>query len=254
MDFFRQYVLLLLIGMILISIVIMFIFFLINKCISRRGKHKIPHLERGAVFKAESNKYQERNPDVANPPLPPRTQFLTAEAQSYENLAEVSDYEQCTADYEQSTDQQPDYVKVEEEEKTLPPPPPYDHPGPDMTAGVAGLSYENLAEEHDYEQSTDQQPDYVQVEEEEAILPPPPPYNHPGPGMTAGVARQSYKSLAEEPDYEQSLDQQPDYVQVQGEAETFLPHPADLAADNSSTEDYDDIGEDQGEEDYDDVG
>ncbi|XP_035800742.2 uncharacterized protein LOC118469793 [Amphiprion ocellaris] len=246
MDFFRQYVLLLLIGMILISLVIIFIFFLINKCISRRGKHKIPHLERGALFKADSNKYQERNPDAVNPPLPPRTQFLTAEAQSYENLVEVSDYEECTADYEQSTDQQPDYVKVEEE--ILPPPPPYEHQGPGMTAGVAGQSYENLAEEHDYEQSTDQQPDYVQVQEEEEILPPPPP------GMTAGVAGQSYKNLAEEPDYEQSLDQQPDYVQVEDEAETFLPHPADPAADNSSTEDYDDIGEDQGEEDYDDVG
>ncbi|XP_051793635.1 uncharacterized protein LOC110964118 isoform X2 [Acanthochromis polyacanthus] len=302
MDFYRQYVLLLLIGMILISFVIIFIFFLINKCISRRGKHKISHLERRAVVKADSNKYQERNPDVVNPPLPPRTQFLTAEAQSYENLAEVSDYEQCTADYEQSTDQQPDYVKVEEEEEILPPPPydhpgpgmtagvaglsyenlaeehdyeqstdqqpdyvqleeeeilpsppPYNHPGPGMTAGVAGLSYENLAEEHDYEQSTDQQPDYVQLEEEE-ILPPPPPYNHPGPGMTAGVAVLSYENLAEEPDYEESLDQQLDYVQVEDEAKTLFPHPADPAADNSSTEDYDDIGEDQGEEDYDDVG
>ncbi|XP_008280684.1 uncharacterized protein scimp [Stegastes partitus] len=224
MNFFRQYALLLLIGAILVSLVICFIFFLINKCISKRGEHQFLQRMKTSAFKVESNKYQERDPEAIIPPLPPRTQFLTAEAQSYENLAEVPDYEQCADDYEQCAD---DYEQC--------------------TA-----DYEQSTA--DYEQSTDQQPEYVKVEEEEEILPPPTPYNQPDPEINHGVSEgQSYENLAEEPDYEQAVDEQPDYVQVEDEAETFLPQPPDPAADNSSTEDYDDIGEDQGE-DYDDVG
>ncbi|KAM3601201.1 uncharacterized protein V6R79_008898 [Siganus canaliculatus] len=212
-----------LLGMVFVSLVISLIFLIINKCLLRRGKHRISNLHRRSKT-ALSNKYQEANIKAGIPPLPPRTQFLTAEAQSYENLTErnlpsspgyaggthdhaggthdhagdshdyekeTHDYEQATSDYEQAT---PDYVQ-------------------------ATPDYEQATS--DYEQATpDYEPDmadYVKVEEEqtEHILPPPPP----------------------------------------PPTQYIYPDPPE---DDASTEDYDDIGgaEDgeDGEEDYDDVG
>ncbi|XP_069574916.1 uncharacterized protein [Brachyistius frenatus] len=278
MSLLRKYIWLwVIVGMIFVSGIISLIFILINKCLSRRGKLRLLQLQRSDI-KTESNKYQQTSCET--PPLPPRTQFITAgkapslllkiprslrsnrktlwyswssslstveqfvisAAQSYENLAEDHDYEE-------TTDQQSNYVKEENKTEILRPLPPYDDPDPDMKLGVSvGQSYENLAEDHDYEQCTDEQPDYVKVDNETEILRPLPPYDDPDPDMKLGVSvGQSYENLAEDHDYEQCTDEQPDYVKVEAE---------DSATDNVSTEDYDDIGcekDDQSEEDYDDV-
>nr|XP_020454283.1 uncharacterized protein LOC109959350 [Monopterus albus] len=229
MDFLRKFNLLVIIGMIFASVVLGLIFFFINKCISRRGKHRISQLQKKSSLSVRSvkseNKYQERNLDI--PALPSRKQFLTAAAQSYENLAEVPDceqdnvsseedihdYEQPSPEYEQNMDEQPDYLKLENEEEIVPLPSP------------------------EYEQNMDEQPDYLKLENEEEIIPPP------------------------SPEYEQNMDEQPDYLKLENEEEIIPPPPPyedpDSAADNASTEDYDDIGgedENQDEEDYDDLG
>ncbi|XP_056295056.1 uncharacterized protein LOC130209432 isoform X4 [Pseudoliparis swirei] len=118
-------------------IVISLIFVFINKCISRAGKHRSTQ-----NLTAKSNQDPERSVDPLTPSLPPRTQFLTAGARSYESLAEderhdCSDYEeyvpddaqdlqvlqdpqdlQVLRDYEQ--DKQSDYVMVEDEDEPLP--------------------------------------------------------------------------------------------------------------------------------------
>ncbi|XP_030603159.1 uncharacterized protein scimp [Archocentrus centrarchus] len=230
MDLLRKHMWLWVVfGMVFMSVVISIIFLFICKCVSRRGKHRIARLKKEHSFRTESNKYQDRNTEAGIPPLPPRTQFLTAETQSYENLAEeqvgqsirghgdnvgncrqnVSDHEESTHDYEESNHD-------------------YEESNHDYEEDI-----------HDYEESTDP-PDYVKMEEE-VIFPPPPPYE----SMNGCVLEaQSYENLAEENDYEECTDDQ--YVKVDGDAQ---------AGDNTSTEDYDDIGgEDRDEEDYDDVG
>ncbi|XP_069366202.1 uncharacterized protein [Paralichthys olivaceus] len=127
MDVLREYLWLWVIcGVFLLTMVIIFIFLLINQWISRRGKHRISKLQRGTLSFVEGNNYQERSPSSVTPPLPPRTQFLSEESQSYENLAEPqdNDYEEAQMEYEQATDAQFDYVKVEDERDLFPPPPP----------------------------------------------------------------------------------------------------------------------------------
>ncbi|XP_035864781.1 uncharacterized protein LOC116056118 isoform X3 [Sander lucioperca] len=152
MDYLRKYLWLwVIIAVIFACGMISIIFIIINKCISRQGKHRISQLQRrSSDFTVESNKYQERSFKIDTPPLPPRTQFLTAEAQSYENLAEVPecqnmpdyeqdkhdyeqampDYEQAMPDYEQAIADQSDYVKVEDEDEEVILPPPYKDPDP----------------------------------------------------------------------------------------------------------------------------
>ncbi|XP_071761319.1 uncharacterized protein scimp [Centroberyx gerrardi] len=143
MDLLRKYIWLwVIIGIIFVSLVICLIFILINKCLSEDAESRTLRPHNGHEYYTQSSKYHPKDLGEDVPPLPPRTQFLTAEAQSYENLAEL-----------------PDYVKVEDE----------------------------------------------------VMLPPPPPYQYSAPA-------------------------------------------ADCSADNVSTEDYDDIGAEEGEEDYDDVG
>ncbi|KAM9728559.1 uncharacterized protein scimp isoform 1-T2 [Menidia menidia] len=310
MVLLRQYLwALVILGMIFVSVVISLIFLLVNKCISRKEKKRVFHLQGRSDIKVESNKYHERNLDSEVPPLPPRTQFLTEGAQSYENLSDEHDYEECAdqkpdsvkleaetqilrppppgtdpdqdpkmksglsvaqsyenlaeeQDYEESTEQLPDYVKLEEEVQLLGPAPLYSDPHPHRSSAPSGAqSYQNLAEEQDYEVSTDQQPDYVMPEGGAEGLPPPPAGTDPDqdqdPNRSSGLCgAQSYENLAEEQDYEESTDQQPDYVMPEGGAEVLPPPPADPAEDCSSSEDYDDIGggeEEEEEEDYDDL-
>ncbi|XP_028277214.1 uncharacterized protein scimp [Parambassis ranga] len=283
MDPLRKLLLLLIIGIIFVSGVIGIIFFIINKCLFRRGKHRISQLQKGSSFNTESNKYYIKDSEAAVPPLPPRTQFLTAEAQSYENLAEA-DYEQSIHDYQQDV---PDYVQsiddyqqdVHDYEKDVP---DYVQDAHDYEQDVHDYEqdvhdyeqdvhdYEQDVHDyeqdvpdyvqsiddpeqdvHDYEEAADQQPDYVAVEDE--TFPPLLPYNHSDPNM---ILAQSYENLAEEADYLQALDEQPDYVRADDEVDVFPPPPPaeDPAADGSASEDYDDIGvETQDEEDYDDV-
>ncbi|XP_021479360.2 uncharacterized protein LOC110537557 [Oncorhynchus mykiss] len=98
-------------GMIFVSMVIGLIFFLINKCISKKAaeqyntntpSHTTPQ------YYAQSSKYHLKDLEDDLPPLPPRTQFLTScpKTESYENLVGL-----------------PDYVKVDDNA----PPPPYHH-------------------------------------------------------------------------------------------------------------------------------
>ncbi|XP_026225670.1 uncharacterized protein LOC113168848 isoform X2 [Anabas testudineus] len=216
MDILRKYLWLwVILGMIFVSVVICVIFLLINKCISRKGKHRISQLEKRSVFPTESNKYQETNlvnhQPLSTPPLPPRTQFLTAEAQSYENLAEAPEYEQDLPDNEQDSHDYEEAVPSDEQNTN---------------------DYEQALPEH--EQNTN---DYEQAMPE--------------------YEQDSHDYEEEIPEYEEAIDEPPDYVKVEAEEESFPPPPLfavpDLAEDNDSTEDYDDIGEEAEEEDYDDV-
>ncbi|XP_020564817.1 protein bfr2 [Oryzias latipes] len=347
--------LLVVVGMIFVSVVISLIFIIINICISRRGKQTFVPLQRRSDSKLKSNKYQEINVFQGTPPLPPRTQFLLAEAQSYENLAKGTEDEESLGNYEESVDPPPDfgnrndgtelycepdpktesgpaadqsyenlseehdyeestdqfdYVKVDDEPETSPLP---SQNTSDLKvqsqSGCPTQSYENLSEEHDYEESNDKF-DYVKVDDEPETPPPPsqnpsdlklqsqgsPSHNYddlneepdyeeiddqldyvkvddepetpPPPSQNtsdlkvqsqSGCPTQSYENLSEEPDYEQSTDDQLDYVKVEDEENPFA-HPPDAAAEDSSSEDYDDIGEtsdgkeeDEDEDDYDDV-
>lgn len=246
MALLRKYFwVLVILGMVFVSLVVSLIFLVINKCISRKaGRLQLSQLQESSDVRIKSNKYQATQPGSKTPPLPPRTQFLGAEAQSYENLAEDCD-DQSEHDYEETTDQKLDCVQLQQN-------PVYNHPN--VSSGVLDAqSYENLAEENDYEESVDPQQDYMEVEDEkESYLPPPPPppLCDPDPNMACGGSlAQSYENLAEEHDYEESVDQQADYVKVENEDE-LLPHQKDNVS-STSTEDYDDIGE--SEEDYDDI-
>ncbi|XP_027886156.1 uncharacterized protein scimp isoform X2 [Xiphophorus couchianus] len=246
MALLRKYIwVMVILGMVFVSLVISLIFILINKCISRKGKHRILQLQERSDVKIESNKYQLTQSGTDTPPLPPRTQFLIAEALSYENLAEECEHDdQSDHDYEEALDQMLDCVKVQD--NLL-----YNHPNTNSGVSVA-QSYENLAEENDYEESVDPLPDYVKVEDETEILPP--PLCDLDPNMNCnGSLGQSYENLADENEYEESMEQQLDYAKVEDE---FTPHQNDEARDNASTastEDYDDIGGED-EEDYDDIG
>ncbi|XP_060941760.1 ciliogenesis-associated TTC17-interacting protein-like [Limanda limanda] len=178
MGLLREYLWLWVIcGMVFGSVLIATIFFLINKWISKSGKHRVSKLQRGFLSNVESNNYQERVLSSVTPPLPPRTQFLTAECQSYENLAEAvddEDYEEPLSDYEQATDeQQLDYVKVDYEEDLLPPPP--------------AVLY--------------------QVPDEEDLLPPPPPVLYQVPDADDDDAStEDYDDIAGEDDNEDEED------------------------------------------------
>ncbi|XP_060912356.1 uncharacterized protein wu:fb97g03 isoform X2 [Labrus mixtus] len=186
MDALLKYKLLwVIIGMIFVSVVISVIFILINWCISRRAGRRFmsPHLlNKRSDDTNSSNRYQEGNFKAITPPLPPRTQFNTAEAQSYENLAEVPDYVQTVPDYEQDKPDYvqsiPDYVQsIPDYEQSVP---DYEQSVPDYEQSVP--DYEQ--DKPDYEQSMpdyesiDEPPDYLKLEGEVATLPPP-PYEDP---------------------------------------------------------------------------
>nr|XP_046266249.1 uncharacterized protein LOC124070405 isoform X1 [Scatophagus argus] len=239
------------VGMILASFVIILIFLLINKCISRKGKHRISHLQKGSNYSVKSNKYQERIFNTATPPLPPRTQFLTAEAQSYENLAEVPDHVQTTPNHRQDVDDHKQVVDDHEQATN-----DYEQLANDYEQPVN--DYEQPANDYvqpvdDYEQPAN---DYVQpVDDYEQpandYLEPVDDYLEPVDDYLEPV--DNYEQLAN--DYEQNI---PDYVKVEDEDNILLPPPPcnNPDADNASTEDYDDIGgedEIQEDEDYDDV-
>ncbi|RVE64202.1 hypothetical protein OJAV_G00143660 [Oryzias javanicus] len=292
MDPLRQNIwLLVVVGMIFVSVVISLIFILINICISRKGKKRFVPLQKRPDSRLKSNTYKERTLNVSTPPLPPRTQFLLAEAQSYENLAEAPEDEESLGNYEECVDPPPgspvndgtelycqpdpktesapaagesyenlteehdyeesiDYVKVDDEPETLPAPP--SHNPADMRLQS---QFFNPIEDNDYEESTDQL-DYVKVDDELETFPAPPSHNPADlklqPQFSLG---QSYENLTEEPDYEEITDDQLDYVKVEDEENPFA-HPPDPAAEDSSSEDYDDIGEtsdDKDEDDYDDL-
>ncbi|XP_042355693.1 uncharacterized protein LOC121952892 [Plectropomus leopardus] len=227
MDLLRTYRWLwVIIAIIFICGIISLIFIFINKCISRQGKHRISQLHgRSSILTVKSNNYQETSFRAVTPPLPPRTQFLTAAAQSYENLAE--DYQQCTPDYEQDKG---DYVQgVPDYEQST-------HDYEQNTHDYEQSTHDDEQSTHDYEQSTH---DYEQ--------------SMPDDKQSTHDYEQST------PDYEQDIAEQSDYVNMDDE-EVCLPPPPPPCNDpapGANDSDYDDIGgedENQGDEDYDDVG
>ncbi|XP_005458314.1 uncharacterized protein LOC102083076 isoform X1 [Oreochromis niloticus] len=284
MPFIRKYLWLwVVVGMVFVSVVISIIFLFICKCVSRKGKHKINHLKKEFNFKTESNKYQERSIETGTPPLPPRTQFLMAEAQSYENLAEES---QSIHDYEDGNCEQ----DLSNHEESI-------H---DYEDGNCEQDLTNHEESiHDYEESTELQADYIKMEGD-IKFPPPPVFN----SMNSSVLEaQSYENLAEESqsihdyedgnceqdltnheesihDYEESTELQADYIKMEGDIK-FPPPPVfnsmngsvleaqsyeNLAEENDYVEsmdnqpDYvkvdgeDQAGDNTSTEDYDDIG
>ncbi|KAF3705818.1 hypothetical protein EXN66_Car021509 [Channa argus] len=240
MGYLRKFLWLwVILGMIFVTVVISLVFFFINLCISRRGKHRILQLQKPSSFNVESNKYQEREPSI--PPLPPRTQFLTAEAQSYENLAEVPDYEEALPEDEENVNEYEEALPEDEENVN-----DYEEALPEDDENVN--DYEQALPEYeknmnDYEQAL---PEYEKNMND---------YEQALPEYEKNV--NDYEQAL--PEYEQNTDELPDYVKVNGENEIFPPAPQyvdpDTAGDNTSTEDYDDIGEEaeDQEEDYDDV-
>ncbi|XP_075888058.1 uncharacterized protein scimp [Nelusetta ayraudi] len=226
MDAVRKYLWLwVIVAIIFSSAIISLIFLLISKCISRRAtrKHRLSQLQKGSDFNVISNKYLSRL-DEETPPLPPRTQILLKEAKSFGNLAEAIDQDQVSHDYEQETH---DYEQDGNDYEEIPDSKEETHDYEEETHDYEEETHDYEVETHDYEEETH---DY----EEET------------PDCEQDVH-----------DYEESI---PDYVEV--EEEQILPPPPlptmcpDLAEDNTSTEDYDDIGgedEIQSEEDYDDV-
>ncbi|CAB1415517.1 unnamed protein product [Pleuronectes platessa] len=96
----------------------------------RRQTSSLKAAERISLQCREQQLPGER-PELRHTSSSPRTQFLTQECQSYENLAEPladGDYEEALTEFEQAMDEQLDYVKVENEEDLLPPPPLYQFP------------------------------------------------------------------------------------------------------------------------------
>ncbi|KAK5917774.1 hypothetical protein CgunFtcFv8_002590 [Champsocephalus gunnari] len=208
MELLRKYLWLwAILGSISVSLVIAIVFVCINRWLSRQGRHRITQLHRNkSDLTIKSNKYQ-----VETPTLPSRAQFLTAAAQSYENLADQHDYEEAkpvrqvaTSKHQEST---PVYqVTTSKHQESTP---KYQEAMSDYEEAMSDYEEASAGYEEpspDYENPTPEPCDYVKVEAEVRILPPP------------------YRKTDEE-------------------------------TDDASTEDYDDIdGEDDGEEDYDDVG
>ncbi|XP_077360985.1 uncharacterized protein LOC144006154 [Festucalex cinctus] len=236
MGLLREYIWLwLVLGIIFACLLIATIFAFINRCISRNEKHRF--LQHRNDSKDKESKYQQRN--QITPPLPPRIQFLLAEAQSYENIADVPNQRQNTMSHDlhdhehnmedlpkhmQILDQQPDFhqnldnlqnlTNLLNHDQTLTHPYIQDHylrnlHNQDLTLPNFHNQDQNLTDFHNYEQIRDEVSDYVEVEDQD-----------------------DEEAFPLVPSYEEVLD------------------PADDIA-----EDYDDIGdENQDEKDYDDVG
>ncbi|KAK5887306.1 hypothetical protein CesoFtcFv8_015917 [Champsocephalus esox] len=222
MELLRKYLWLwAILGSISVSLVIAIVFVCINRWLSRQDRHRITQLHSNkSDLTIKSNKYQ-----VETPPLPSRAQFLTAAAQSYENLADQHDYEEAkpvrqvaTSKHQEST---PVYqVTTSKHQESTP-------------------VYQVTTSKH--QEST---PKYQEAmsDYEEAMS----DYEE----ASAGYEEPS-------PDYENPTPEPFDYVKVEAEVRILPPlyRKTDEETDDASTEDYDDIdGEDDGEEDYDDVG
>lgn len=218
---------------------------------------------------------------------------VVSDALGFEEQADENDYEQMP-DCEQSTERQPDYVKVEEETKLTSHSSFYNYSNTQKRpSALLGGNHKDLDSwENSFEECSDQQLDYVKMEEDTNVLPPPPFYNSPN-GKSAASLGESYENLAEENDYVEGVDHQPDYETADDETEMFPPPPpcndprisggslcqsyeendyeesadqqpdyitveeeeAEEEADpaaDDTSEDYDDIGS-ENEEDYDDV-
>ncbi|XP_072769850.1 uncharacterized protein [Nerophis lumbriciformis] len=158
MDLIREYLWFwLILGMVFVCMLFGLLFIFINMCISKTEKYA---LDRKATKK--ENKYQGRN-ETATPVLPPRTQFLLAEAQNYENITERPDGGQNTqSPFQQNMDDPHDHDLNQKD--------PCERKQIDDNAFQDHDQY--LAEDPDYEEIAEQQADYVKVVDEDDVYPP----------------------------------------------------------------------------------
>lgn len=269
MGLLRDYLWYWVIGVVLLlSFIIIIIFICINKCIRRQGR-QILHLNNRSTFKKEvSQRYEATNFQSVikspTPSLPPRTQFLIQESQSYENLSDGPDYVNPDVKVDTPftlTKHQTSVLKNCNNSTDV-----HDYEEPD-----GKVDYDYAQDNYEYTSST-KQLDYVEMESK------PEPPSYPQPEDTASVDYEEPEDAAfvdyEEPqedaasvDYEEpqedtaSVDyEEPqedaaseDYEEPQEDAASVdYEEPQDVAS--VSTEDYDDVGVEDQEEDYDDLG
>ncbi|XP_033954279.1 DNA-directed RNA polymerase II subunit RPB1 [Pseudochaenichthys georgianus] len=236
MELLRKYLWLwAILGSISVSLVIAIVFVCINRWLSRQGRHRITQLHRNkSDLTIKSNKYQ-----VETPPLPSRAQFLTAAAQSYENLADEHDYEEAKPVCQVATPKHQESTPVcqvatpKHQEST----PVYQVATPKHQESTPVYQVTTSKYQESMPKYQEAMSDYEEAmsDYEEA---------------SAGYEEAS-------PDYENPTPEPFDYVNMEAEVRILPPlyRKTDEETDDASTEDYDDIdGEDDGEEDYDDVG
>ncbi|XP_057677586.1 putative uncharacterized protein DDB_G0279653 [Corythoichthys intestinalis] len=264
----------LLLGMIFTCLIIGIIFVFINMCIRKKGKKRFLR-RHGDSQDMNSRKYEELS--HSNPPLPPRTQFLLTEAQSYENVAEVTDdrlKSMSLNQHQQNMADVPEHMHILDQK-------PYQNQDQNMTN--LHRKDQTINNNFDYQNEnlnlfSNQDQTLTNFDYQNEKLNDFRNQNHPlstpqhhDQTMTRFQIQDHYLSnltnrdqkletlhnqdqtLADLHDYVQIPDLQPDYVDIKDQDEDMLGGVLDLAEDTA--EDYDDIGEEIHEEkDYDDIG
>ncbi|XP_077596008.1 uncharacterized protein LOC144212205 isoform X2 [Stigmatopora nigra] len=249
MDLLRNYFWLwLILAIIFTSLFICIIFIFINKCIRQKGSHQRLSASRRYSEDKDSKKYEECR--FPKPPLPPRTQFLLPEAQSYENIPEVTEERLITIS-QSPGDLESDHTHLLDEQS-------YQNHDEDLIKHqkdqtLINLDYQN-GKLNDYQKqnrnfSASQNDDltltHFQIQDHLS--------NHPNQDPKLQTLHNQDQSPVDLPDdYVQITDEHSDYVEVKDEDEDVLEEELDLMEGNG--EDYDDIGEEIHEEkDYDDI-
>ncbi|XP_061659382.1 uncharacterized protein LOC133491795 [Syngnathoides biaculeatus] len=233
----------LIVVIIFVCLLIAVIFVFINMCILKKGKHRILQDHRDSEDK--ERKPQEWAQDT--PPLPPRTQFLYAEAQSYENFAKLPDDEPKTMSH--------DLHNNRKNEAAL--------PGHTQIRDQQFWRDQNLYKDPTSSNLHNQDQKLTNHHNQNLNL-----HNRDQSLTRLGIQDHYLSNLTnqeqnlgtlhdQDTDYEEIPDEQSDYVELEDQEEEVLPlvlsheKTLDLSED---TEDYDDIDEkDQDEECYDDV-
>ncbi|KAM8835769.1 uncharacterized protein ACB058_016925 isoform 2-T2 [Synchiropus picturatus] len=282
MSIQREYFwLFLILGMLLACAAVSFVFFLINRCISRAvsGKHKVHQTSKRSVI----NKDQDKNLASVAYSFPIRTNHTThtnheIQDECYQNCAENipddHDYEENDSDvhdYEENFDVRNNDVSFpaahdkkegnpddHDYEENIPDDHDYEENIPDDHDYEENIPddhdyEENIPDDHDYEENIPDDHDY-EVNIPDDYKPNKQDFFSFHPTHIHSTHRQDYKpNLASYFHAQQSESEQQDYVEVVMEESTpsltyEAPDPAD---DVNSQDDYDDIDCD---EDYDDLG
>ncbi|XP_077403057.1 uncharacterized protein scimp isoform X2 [Vanacampus margaritifer] len=189
-----------------------------------------------SVASLRENKNQQRKRNT--PPLPPRTQFLLAEAQSYENIADVPNQREKTTahqllDHEQNMADLPKHMQIPDQR-------------PDCHRNLDNLrNLTNLL-------NRDQTVSHPRIQDHYLS-------NLQNRDLTLANVHNRDHNLSHFNNYEQIRDELPDYVEVEGQDQQAVPlvpsYEEVLDPADGSAEDYDDVGDqNQAEKDYDDVG
>ncbi|XP_053702691.1 probable serine/threonine-protein kinase mps1 isoform X2 [Synchiropus splendidus] len=249
----------LILGMVLACAAVSFVFFLINRCISRAvsGKHKVHQTSKRSVI----NKDQDKNLAAVTYSFPIRTTHTNHEIQDecYQNCAENipddHDYEENDSDVH---DYEENFDNVRNNEVSFPAAHDKKEGNPDDHDYEENIPddhdyEENFPDDHDYEENDPDDHDY-EVNIPDEYKPNKQDFFSFQPTHFHSTHRQDYKpNLASYFHAQQSESEQQDYVEVVMEESTpsltyEAPDPAD---DVNSQDDYDDIDCD---EDYDDLG